>query len=71
MNGSICYRTSSVERIVRCKVTSTTSNGTAPTMSCIWNTVPSPKGQDAGRSRTYIRSGEVLRHGAYELEYGL
>jgi len=60
INGGICYRASSVKHVMRCKVSSAASDDTAPAMSCIWDTVPSPDRQDTERPRTYIRSREVL-----------
>jgi len=64
----VYYYASSSKRVVRSNISSATSNGTAPAISCIWDIVLLSEGQDTGKPRTYIRFREVLRHRAYELE---
>ena len=71
IRGVYHHTSTSIKHVMRCRIPSTTSNDAAAAISCIWDTVLSSEGQDTGRPRTYIRSGVVLRHKAYELEDGL
>ena len=51
----IIYYASRVKRVMRCNISSATPNDTAPSMSCVWDTVQSSEGEDIGRPRTYSR----------------
>jgi len=71
IRGVYHHTSTSIQHVMRCKISSTTSNDTAPAISCVWDNAQLSECQDTERPRTYIRSGVVLRHKAYELEDGV